>query len=65
MARESVIDMQSARPARGETARRDWTAPAVEDLAPLSALTLFSTPIEGNERGFSWLDIADPSRRLG
>jgi len=61
---ESVIFTESNRPARGENARRQWSAPAIEDLAPLTALTLMS-PIGGNENGFSWLDVADPARRMG
>ena len=46
------------------TLRRAWRAPAVEDLAPLSALTLQS-PILGGEGGFSWLDRSNPTSRLG
>ena len=46
------------------TLRRAWRAPAVEDLAPLFALTLQS-PIWGGEGGFSWLDRSNPTSRLG
>ena len=46
------------------TLRRAWRAPAVEDLAPLAALTLQS-PIWGGEGGFSWLDRSNPTSRLG
>ena len=46
------------------TAKRPWQAPKVEDLAPLQELTLQS-PIDGGEGGFSWLDVADPARRIG
>ena len=46
------------------TLRRAWRAPAVDELAPLSALTLQS-PILGGEGGFSWLDRSNPTSRLG
>lgn len=45
-------------------AKRPWTAPKVEDLAPLQDLTLQS-PIEGGEGGFGWLDVTRPTPRLG
>jgi hypothetical protein len=44
--------------------RRPWRAPLIEDLPPLSSLTLQS-PIQGSEHGFSWLDLTGPSGRLG
>lgn len=68
MARESVIRMPSDLAVRGEASaahtRRVWSAPALEELAPLRELTLQS-PIGGDQGGFSWLDLADPARRLG
>jgi hypothetical protein len=47
-----------------ESPRRPWSAPVVEDLPALRDLTLQS-PIGGGEGGFGWLDVADPSGRLG
>lgn len=44
--------------------RRAWSAPAIEDLAPLRELTLQSA-IPGGEWGFSWLDSTNPTRPLG
>lgn len=45
-------------------ARRPWSAPMVEDLPALEELTLQS-PIHGDIGGFSFLDVLDPTRRLG
>ncbi|HEX7051372.1 MAG TPA: hypothetical protein VF188_14290 [Longimicrobiales bacterium] len=47
-----------------DPARRTWLAPAVEVLPPLRDLTLQS-PIGGDEGGFGFLDLPDPTRRLG
>ena len=46
------------------SARRPWRAPALEAMPSLETLTLQS-PILGSERGFSFLDAADPTKRLG
>ena len=45
-------------------ARRPWRAPVIEALPPLEDLTLQS-PIWGGEGGFSFLDVAGPTSRLG
>lgn len=45
-------------------ARRPWRAPTLEALPPLEDLTLQS-PIWGGEDGFSFLDVAGPTHRLG
>lgn len=43
---------------------RPWTAPVLEVLPELKALTLQS-PIWGGEGGFGFLDTSGPTRRLG
>lgn len=49
---------------QGRANVRAWKAPVVEDLPALEALTLQS-PIRGGEDGFSFLDLTDPTHRLG
>ncbi len=49
---------------RGQAEVRPWSAPILEDLPGLEALTLQS-PIWGGEGGFSWLDMTGSSGRLG
>lgn len=50
--------------AGSSSARRPWRAPALETMPTLEDLTLQS-PIWGGEGGFSFLDAADPTKRLG
>jgi hypothetical protein len=44
--------------------RRPWRTPALEAMPTLEDLTLQS-PIWGGEGGFSFLNAADPTKRLG
>ncbi|HEY8375008.1 MAG TPA: hypothetical protein VIK91_00910 [Nannocystis sp.] len=44
--------------------RRPWSTPVLEALPRLEDLTLQSV-IWGGEGGFSFVDGADPTRRLG
>jgi len=43
---------------------RPWRAPVLEELPVLEALTLQS-PIWGGEGGFGFLDVTEPTHRLG
>lgn len=49
---------------RGQAEVRPWSAPILEDLPGLEALTLQS-PIWGGEGGFGFLDVTEPTHRLG
>ena len=48
MKTSAMAEKGTDRPAMTTAARRPWTAPRVEELPPLTRLTLLTGPIEGN-----------------